>query len=115
MTPEELTAAAAHSREAMRAIAHIAREGGTGGTTYVMTSAEDVPGLIAHIAGLQRVIDDQEARLLAQASVIGLMHPVVEYVSRGRSFVDVGPYPDAAARRALGALDRPAEPAQGGA
>jgi hypothetical protein len=105
MTPEKLTAAAAHSREAMQAIAHIAREGGIGGMTYVMTSAEDVPGLLDHIAGIQRVIDDQEERLLAQAELIGLMRPVVEYVSRGRSFVDVGPYPDGAARRALGALN----------
>jgi uncharacterized protein (DUF433 family) len=71
MKPEDLTAAAAHSREAMQAIAHIAREGGTGGMTYIMRSAEDVPGLLDHIAGLQRVIDDQEARLLAQAERLG--------------------------------------------
>lgn len=30
---------------------------------------------------------------------------VAAYVSRGRRFVGVGPYPDALARRALGALD----------
>jgi hypothetical protein len=31
--------------------------------------------------------------------------PVLEYVSRGRRFVDVEPYPDATARRVLGALE----------
>jgi hypothetical protein len=30
------------------------------------------------------------------------MRPIVEYVSRGRGFVDVEPYPDAAARAILG-------------
>jgi hypothetical protein len=30
------------------------------------------------------------------------MRPIVEYVSRGRGFVGVEPYPDASARRALG-------------
>lgn len=54
MTPEELTAAAAHSRDAMSAIRHIAQHGGVGGMTYVMTSAEDVPGLLEHIAELER-------------------------------------------------------------
>jgi hypothetical protein len=31
--------------------------------------------------------------------------PVLRYVSKGRRYVDVEPYPDALARRALGALD----------
>lgn len=74
----------------------------SGDVAAILTVA--APILTAEVAGLQRVIDDQEARLLAQADVIGLMRPVVAYVSRGRSFVDAA-YPDAAARRALGALD----------
>jgi hypothetical protein len=33
------------------------------------------------------------------------VYRVLEYVSRGRRYVDVEPYPDATARRALAALD----------
>jgi hypothetical protein len=47
----------------------------------------------------------QEARLISQAGLIDLMRPVVEYVSLGRGHMDFTPYPDATARRALGALD----------
>lgn len=93
------------------------------------TARSEVERLLAHVAGLearvttqanaitwlesehasaenqQRVIDDQRTRIIAQAGVIDLMRPVVEHVSRGRSFADAGTYPDATARRALGALD----------
>lgn len=56
-----------------------------------------------------------EASRLMAACILGRHeeHPkalpdlirVAAYVSRGRGFVDLGPYPDALARRALGALD----------
>lgn len=54
MTPDDLTAAAAHADEAATALAHIARHGGIGGMTYIMRSAEDVPGLLARIEGMER-------------------------------------------------------------
>jgi hypothetical protein len=38
-------------------------------------------------------------------ALIARMRPVLEYVSRGRGYVGVEPYPDATARFALGALD----------
>lgn len=39
-----------------------------------------------------------------QKTVSGDVRQVLEYVSAGRRYVDVTPYPDAQARRALGAL-----------
>ncbi|MBO2461649.1 hypothetical protein [Actinomadura violacea] len=45
-----------------------------------------------------------ELRRCIGAALPGLVR-VAGYVSRGRGFVDVEPYPDGAARVALGALD----------
>lgn len=49
----------------------------------------------------------EEAERLRDAALAALpdLIRVAAHVSRGRSAVDVGPYPDALARRALGALD----------
>lgn len=68
--------------------------------------------------GLQdddRPVDDRYFEEQAQAQVDALgaagwapsntdVRQVLEYVSRGRRFVDVEPYPDSLARRALGAM-----------
>ncbi|GGM53499.1 hypothetical protein ACFFX1_54865 [Dactylosporangium sucinum] len=53
--------------------------------------------LYGHARGLA------DGRGKAAEAVAGAL-PVLGYVSRGRRFVDVEPYPDAAARRALAAL-----------
>lgn len=46
--------------------------------------------------------NSDDGRVVLLESLIARMRPVLEYVSRGRSFVDVdGPYPDATARRVL--------------
>lgn len=40
----------------------------------------------------------------APVRVLADIVEILEYVSRGRGFVDVEPYPDAKARRVLGAI-----------
>lgn len=47
---------------------------------------------------------------LEAADALGAARSIVEYVSRGRGFVDVEPYPDAAARAVLGASSTPEGP-----
>lgn len=59
-----------------------------------------------HVADEQRqhAVRAEWERDHARAAVADLIR-VAAYVSRGRRFVDVEPYPDALARKALGALD----------
>lgn len=65
------------------------------------------------LSGRQRIADRLVALIQAETAADGvyvswetldLLVNVARYVSTGRSFVDVEPYPDATARRALGAL-----------
>jgi hypothetical protein len=56
--------------------------------------------------------NSDDGRVVLLESLIARMRPVLEYVSRGRSFVGVdGPYPDATARRVLAELTDSLPPA----
>lgn len=56
-----------------------------------------------------RHADDQAAVLREQGLALDAARPVLEYVSRGRGYVDVTPYPDYTARRALGLMHAPTD------
>lgn len=60
--------------------------------------------LDARIAAERKLQEAERERDEARAAMADLIR-VAAYVSRGRRFVDVEPYPDALARKALGALD----------
>lgn len=59
----------------------------------------------AKIANAVLAALDDNGLTVVPEEVLNQLVQVAGYVSRGRSFVDVGPYPDATARMALGALD----------
>jgi len=63
-------------------------------------------GEAAHFSGRE------VAHITSASAMIALRaaRPVLEYVSRGRGFVDVEPYPDAGARRALATTSTPEGP-----
>jgi hypothetical protein len=52
----------------------------------------------------ERSVEDDEAAALQEAPVDPDVLKVLQYVSAGRAYVDVEPYPDDAARRALGRI-----------
>jgi hypothetical protein len=62
------------------------------------------PALEARARAAERAYLLDEGKVMVSREALDRLVKVAVYVSRGRGFVDVEPYPDATARAALGAL-----------
>lgn len=72
-------------------------------STEPFTGVKLLAGM-AGVAQLQAEVERLRTENRALRNAVAYLHPVAAYVSRGRRYVDIEPYPDAGARRALGVL-----------
>lgn len=69
-----------------------------------VVSVEEVPSLIDYVIEHGTPVPDWTGEIARLRAALAATLPVLQYVSNGRSFVDVEPYPDAAARKLLGEI-----------
>lgn len=67
-------------------------------------SVEEMPSLLDYVIEHGTPVPDREGEVARLRAALAATLPVLQYVSYGRRYVDVQPYPDATARKLLGEI-----------